>query len=277
MSNALRLRAWTDTALAAARDWRRYAPAVGSVAAHIAVLGAIAATMAVAPSRLGVKPAHPLPQQITVTLVSDANPPMRRPHEPPKQQAAPENAEPLPAPPRRRAERTAPAPSAPPAPAEQAANEPNVEFVPPGPTGVPLGLKSLLETNPCGQIVERMRGDCSLKWEKWAREGNLVYSPTLDRLAEMYPDFRPEPNAAVPGLPGAYEPGLGKSAALGGGKIMRSQGLMPGGPAGGTGIESIGGRLPPKNWQHQDPVFGSDNPRWLGLEPPRRDDPPRPN
>lgn len=245
-----RARAWPG--------WRRYAPAAGSVAAHVLVLmGALGMAAATSPR---ARPPPPEPQ-VTVQLITEVAPPppMRQPPPaPPASSAVQPETEQLPAAPQRRREQRSrapaptPAPTAP-TPGAQALNDEDAIAVPLGPSNVPLGLKPLLQTNPCSQRLERMRGDCDKRWAKLAAEGALVVSPTLERLAQLYPDFELEPddplNAKIPVPRGV--------------RSMTEPGVMPGGPGGGFGPESETSRLPPKNWQHQDPAFGSYKPSWL--------------
>jgi hypothetical protein len=70
-------------------------------------------------------------------------------------------------------------------------------------SGVPLGLRSLLETDPCHPEEGEARGDCSRNWSAMMARGDKSITPSYERLAELYPGFHP------PGQPGAT-PGTGR-------------------------------------------------------------------
>jgi hypothetical protein len=58
-------------------------------------------------------------------------------------------------------------------------------------SGVPLGLRSLLETDPCAPEDGDARGDCSRNWAAMMARGDKSMTPSYERLAELYPGFRP--------------------------------------------------------------------------------------
>jgi hypothetical protein len=251
----------TGSPLARWDGWRRFALAAGSSLAHVAVLAAMA-TMMAATAKVGARPPPPQtppPPMLSVTLVSDVAPkPLPKVPDPQPPTSA-NTSEVMPVPPKKKNERAAPKPEPLTAPAAQAQADSEVIPLPPSPTGVPLGLKKLLETNPCSQFLEKMRGDCSMRWAKLAEEGNLAYSPTLEALAKMYPDFEPDD----PTVPRWVPKRPSRNNLRGNGPIMAAEGVMPGGPGGGTGVENITGRLP---MAHPDPVFGNPNPNWLDMD-----------
>jgi hypothetical protein len=67
---------------------------------------------------------------------------------------------------------------------------------------VPLGLRSLLESDPCNPEEGDARGDCSRNWAAMMARGDKTISPSYERLAELYPGFRaPGQREALPGMP----------------------------------------------------------------------------
>jgi len=67
-------------------------------------------------------------------------------------------------------------------------------------SGVPLGLRSLLESDPCNPEEGNARGDCSRNWAAMMARGDKTISPSYERLAELYPGFRPPgQREAIPG------------------------------------------------------------------------------
>jgi hypothetical protein len=69
-------------------------------------------------------------------------------------------------------------------------------------SGVPLGLRSLLESDPCNPEEGDARGDCSRNWAAMMARGDKTISPSYERLAELYPGFRaPGQREALPGMP----------------------------------------------------------------------------
>lgn len=58
-------------------------------------------------------------------------------------------------------------------------------------SGVPLGLRSLLESDPCNPEDGKPYGNCSQNWGALMASGDKSVTPSYERLAELYPGFRP--------------------------------------------------------------------------------------
>lgn len=142
------------------------------------------------------------------------------------------------------------------------ATDDDVFVLPPAQTDVPLGLRGLLETNPCSQVMERLRGDCDSRWTELAEQGGLDFSPKLEELAKMYPGFQPEAAVSMFGMPKAPEQ-LTRRPSLAGGRTMAPLGSIPSGVATAGGPADQTGRLPPPSALHADPAWELP-PRWLG-------------
>lgn len=251
------------TARAMPNDWRSYGPAASSVAAHgLAVL--LVATLVTAPVLRDDLIMRPL----AVTLIPDLQPDVAPPPAIPEPQPAPAArpapapvvAEPIPA------ERRSTAPTADrPAPVTPGAGATEDDFFvpPPAETGAPLGLRGLLETDPCGQVIERLRGDCDSRWTALSEQGGLDYSPTLEELSKLYPGFQPPGPAASPfGIPKAPER-LTRKPSLSGGQVMAPLGDIRSGVGTAGGAADQTGRLPPPSAMHADPAWEL-RPRWFG-------------
>jgi hypothetical protein len=74
-------------------------------------------------------------------------------------------------------------------------------------SGVALGLRSLLESDPCRpEDGGEPRGDCSRDWATLMEQGDTSVTPSYARLAELYPGYRPPGSSGrFPGLSGAEE------------------------------------------------------------------------
>lgn len=245
--------------------WRTFGPASASVAAHVAILASLGALIAATNPR-PQPPAPPPPPTMAVTLVTNIAPPPPRAQTPrntaatpraaaPASEALPETAPAIRD--RRRSAMTDPRASA----SSGASADEEAEILPPARTGVPLGLRGLLEKSPCSQVIVRLRGDCDSRWAALAEQGGLDHSPTLDELAEMYPGFQLEEPDNPFWMPKAPER-LTRKASLSGGRVMGPMGAMPSGVAGAGGPSDSVGRLPPKNAMHADPAFEL-RPQWL--------------
>jgi hypothetical protein len=192
----------------------------------------------------------PRPAPISVTLLPDLPPPPSRPE--------PHASAPRPAPPvvRREAGRN-PTPAAPEAPSTVTTPAPDGEVYvgPPDATaqvGPPLGLRSLLEKNPCAGVADRMRGDCSLKWAKLIERGEYIQEPTREQLKRMYPGFAEEPSCGSKHM-GCINAGEKWTSLNGTHAVGRRNGAMT--SRLGSINESLD-RLGPKNEYQRDPGFG---------------------
>jgi hypothetical protein len=219
--------------LATWNGWRRYGPAAGSVATHIAI-GAAAVTLLAASN----KPKPMGERALEVTLIAEAalNPPSMSalppeaptpPKSQPKEEAIPDTQ----AAPRRQARKPASRQTgAPETIPEAGSNDEDSVYIGPmanAPPGVPLGLRSLLETDPCHPQDGIPRGDCRTDWAALMERGDLSITPSYMRLRELYPGYQ-APERQTRRTSGVFRPG----------------GPMPGGPAGIGGINDLTGRVP---------------------------------
>jgi hypothetical protein len=176
--------------------WRRYAPAAGSVATHV-VLGLALASMLAAtskPQRLGVI----APRQLEVTLVAETPLPPRgiRPTPPEPRRTPPPSqpkAEVLPDAPRtekdsRKDQKQQQAAAEPSATDEGGVylGESSVAL-----SGIPLGLRSFFETDPCHPKKGLPRGDCGSQWAEKLAKSDTLLVPTAQQLRRMYPGIIP--------------------------------------------------------------------------------------
>ncbi len=202
---------------------------------------------------------------LSVTLVSDVAPRLVSPPEPMR-----------PAPPTRNGaaplQRKTPAltsePEILPDPSAAPSVDTSAPAIAPPIDGVPAGLRTLMVSNPCRQVAERLRAACTSEFDNLAKEADKFNSEKLEALARKYPEFMPNDgrDSAWMSLHRYRRPELRPWLA---GSVNKATGVMPGGPAGGTGIESVTGRLPHFNWQTQDPAFEVQDPSWIGLPPVR--------
>jgi len=236
--------------------WRRYAPAAGSVATHL-VLGLAVVSMLAAtgkPQRMGVF----APPMIAVTLVSETPPPRGIRPTPPDAPKTPPQAEP-------KAEAL---PEKPPAAKDQrkdqkqqAAKQPETSATASTDeggvylgessialSGVPLGLRSLLETDPCHPKKGLPRGDCGPTWEEKFAKNQVVIIPTAQQLQRMYPGIV---------LPCRWKVGCegGEWISTNGTRSFGGKSPMASGAGGLQGIHDLVGRLP-QNPDFTDPGFG---------------------
>jgi hypothetical protein len=125
-------------------------------------------------------------------------------------------------------------------------------------SGVPLGLRSLLEEDPCAPKKGLPRGDCGPTWTQKFASNTYTITPSEQQLKRMYPGIIP---------PCPYKTGCERSAMNING--TRSVGRAPpgsirdtgsaspmaGGAAGLGGLHDSIGRLG-FNPDHTDPGFG---------------------
>jgi len=214
---------------------RRIAPALGSVVTHAAMALALVSLMAASTSP---KPA-PLrvqrPPELEVTLIAETPPIMRQTT--PSPSTAPPSSTPR-------------SDSVPAAPAEkprkghkQAAKKPapthsDDEGVYVGPSvlsqsDVPLGLRGMLEADPCSWNEEsRKSPQCAPSWGQKLALGGLLVEPSEATLKRMYPGFGEGPSRGDM-LKQRHEPG-----------VFQPRGLPNGGVEGLGGIHDLVGRLP---------------------------------
>jgi hypothetical protein len=189
------------------------------------------------------------PAAISVTLLPDLPTPSR----PEPQASAPRPAPPVPR--RETARKAKPAAPEPSSSVTTAEPDGDVYVGPPSATaqvGPPLGLRSLLEKDPCSSVAEKMRGDCSTKWAKLIEKGEYVQEPTREQLKRMYPGFGEEPSCGSSHM-GCIKAGERWTSLNGTHEVTRKNG------AGTSRLGSINemiGRLGPHNEYHRDPGFG---------------------
>lgn len=173
--------------------WRRAGPAAGSLATHVVLGGAVFAVIASAPPmRLGDERST-----LEIELIAEAMPAEGLVPTPPDARRAPppssskDEVLPIEAPPRDARLKQASANSD----AWDGAKSDEDGGVYRGQSaarsGVPLGLRSLLETDPCNPEEGRPYGNCSQNWGALMASGDKSVTPSYERLAELYPGFRP--------------------------------------------------------------------------------------
>lgn len=235
--------------------WRRVAPACGSVVVNAIALSVVMTGLTAGGTETSRQRAAPRPA-IAVTLISETPPPKPQPRKaaPVESRSAPPPAETSPRSPANfvPAKRKTETPSAG-SHAPTAENEDGVYIGPPGVDqgGPPLGLRGLLKKDPCNNLMEKLRGDCDLKWGKLLAEGEVVQEPSIEQLKRMYPGFVDEPSCGSSHM-GCLEADW---RSLNGTRPF-PRGPASGGPAGLGGPASGVGRLPPPNEYHRDPGFG---------------------
>lgn len=247
--------------------WRRWAPAAGSFVAHVflgmAVFSMLAATAR--PSRVVV----PLPSSLEVTLVAEtaAPPPGRRPTPPDAQKARPRSeslpdaadTQPIAKDPRKDQKK-------------QGALRPDIAGGTPlddkggvylgdaamADSGAPLGLRSLMEEDPCKPKKGLPRGDCGPRWAEKFASNNVQILPTEAQLRRMYPGIIPPCPYKVGCDAGEWRSSIGTRSVAGrdgaAGRMYYGN-AMNAGAAGLGGIHDIVPRLP-FNPDHVDPGFG---------------------
>ena len=241
--------------------WRVYGPAAGSAVTH-GILAAVFASMLAASGGERMAPQTPLlpPRTLDVTLVSEALPP---------QGIRPTPPDPRRAPPKPPPEKSATLPEAPPAQTRDRKDQKQQQAAAPATTGgaasddkggvylgdsslaesgVPLGLRGLLETDPCNPKFGPKRGDCATRWDQRIGMNPSLISPSEEELKRMYPGIIP---------PCPYKVGCDdkKGMLLNGTRSAGPKGPMAGGPGGQGGIHDLVGRLG-FNPDHTDPGFG---------------------
>jgi hypothetical protein len=194
------------------KDWRRCGPAAGSLVTHLCMGVGLIVLMGAAqePRRIGLEYGSPL----EVELFAEAMPAEGLEATPPEARLAPPSrVEPgvevlFKA--RRQPERDAridPRQTASFEPESPGGADPEEEGgvyrgdATYARSGVALGLRSLLETDPCNPDDGAARGDCSRDWAALMEQGDVSVSPSYQRLAELYPGYR------APGRRGLY-PGV---------------------------------------------------------------------
>lgn len=224
--------------------WRRLAPLAASVLVNAIIVVGITSLTA-----RGMQPIA-RPAAISVTLLPDLPPPPSRPE--------PRASAPRPAPPvirqapGRKAEPVAPQPD----PGAAAPSPDGEVYVGPpdasAQAGPPLGLRSLLEKDPCSSAAERTRGDCSTKWAKLIEKGEYIQEPTREQLKKMYPGFGEEPSCGSKHM-GCIKADEEWTSLNGTHAVTRKNGA---GTARLGSINEMIGRLGPHNEYQRDPGFG---------------------
>jgi hypothetical protein len=231
-------------------NWRRYAPAAGSVVTHIVLAAVFVSFLAASGGeRMPLKPAPPM---LEITLVAETPTAPIRPLAPgpPPRPTQPRASDPSPeAPPVAKNQNQKR--SAGPAPAAPADSEDGVYLgdADLALSQVPLGLRGLMEEDPCANRAGKLRLDCETWSEKIGR-GELLAAPTLAQLKRMYPGFVETCRWRV-GCDG------GEWASTNGTRSVYSYNGSPmmSGAGGLGGIHELVGRLG-FNPDHTDPGFG---------------------
>lgn len=244
--------------------WRTYGPAAGSAVTHVFLALLFASMLAASGGERMPPPKQPLPPpSLDVTLVSEALPPQGIRPTPPDSRRAPQKPSP---------EKAAPLPEAPPVQSRDRKDQkPQQQAAAPAVTGgavsddkggvylgeagvarsgVPLGLRGLLETDPCNPKFGPKRGDCTTRWDEKIGMNPDLLTPSDEELKRMYPGIIPPCRFRV-GCEG------GEWISINGTRSVFSPngGPMMGGAGGQGGIGSVTGRLP-LHPDHVDPGFG---------------------
>lgn len=240
--------------------WRRYAPVAGSIVSHV-FLGMALISMLAAAGKPRPVPTAVVQPRLEVTLVAETPPPPRgiRPT-PPEAPKAPPRSDP----------KSEPLPAAPPVARDprkdkkqqQAAAQPAIAGGVPSDdkggvylgdadfalSGVPLGLRSLLETDPCRPKKGLPRGECGASWKEKLAQGNLLEVPTRAQLRRMYPGI-------IPPCPHKVGCDGGEWISTNGTRSFGDKSPMASGPGSLGGPHDVVGRLPQKP-DFVDPGFG---------------------
>ncbi len=228
--------------------WRRFGPAVGSIAAHI-VIGAAIVCVIAASVKPRPAPSMPLPRppELQVTLVAETPRPQPRPPERPAPRPRPQaDADTVPVQPR----------SAPRKEEQREETRPIEEpdddsvFVPPSifAEDVPLGLRNMAIEDRCNPRKGLKPLDCDQQWTDKIGRTQSWQVASKEELNQFYGDIIGPCRFNV-----GCEPGEWKST---NGTRSVSGSPMAGGAAGlTTGAESLTGRLP-LHPDHVDPGFG---------------------
>lgn len=232
-------------------NWRRYAPAAGSVVTHIVLAAVFISFLAASGGeRMPLKPAPPM---LEITLVAETPTAPSRPLAPgpPPRPTQPRASDPpLDAPPpvtknQKQKQATGPA-SAAPADSEDGVYLGDADLAL---SQIPLGLRGHMEEDPCSNRAGKLRLDCDTWSEKIAR-GELLASPTLAQLKRMYPGFVETCRWRVGCDGGDWISTNGTRS------VFNAFGSpMMSGPGGLGGLHESIERLPP-NPDHRDPGFG---------------------
>jgi hypothetical protein len=125
-------------------------------------------------------------------------------------------------------------------------------------SGAPLGLRSLLEADPCKPKNGLPHGDCGPSWAEKFASNNFQIIPTEAQLRRMYPGIIPPCPYKVGCEGGAWISANGTRSVAGrdaaAGALYRGNPSVAG-PGGLGGIHELVGRLP-FNPDHVDPGFG---------------------
>lgn len=119
--------------------------------------------------------------------------------------------------------------------------------------GPPAGLRSLLESDPCADIVKRLQDACRLRWAGAMAPGGGLSPKVLADMTSEFPGFAP------PGVFCSLHLGCGARAGvrnLNGTRPVEAVSPMASGAGGLGGVHDLVGRLPPPNAYHVDPGFG---------------------
>lgn len=228
------------------RGWRRYAPAAGSVIAHIVVGAAIVGVMAAA-----VKPRPapnvqpPKPPELHVTLIAETPRPQPRPADRPAPRPPRATPDKIPDQPRqapRKEERRE----------EEVAETPDDDsvFVPPSifSDNVPLGLRNMASEDRCNPRKGIKPPDCGPQWSEKVGPTPGWQLASQDELKQFYGDIIGPCRFNVGCEPGEWISSMGTRSVSGS--------PMAGGAAGlSSGAEGQTGRLP-LHPDHIDPGFG---------------------
>jgi hypothetical protein len=246
--------------------WRRCAPVAGSVATHV-VLGAAIFSILAATSKPSGQLALRLQPQLEVTLVAESLPPKGTRATPPDAPKAPpqsdvkpstDTAPPIARAPRKEEKRSGARPAISGGKPSEDEGGVYLEDSDLADSGVPLGLRGLLERDPCEPKKGLPRGDCGPTWTQKFASNTYTITPSEQQLKRMYPGIIP---------PCPYKSGCERSAMNING--TRSVGRAPpgslrdtgsgtpmaGGAAGLGGLHDSVGRLG-FNPDHTDPGFG---------------------
>jgi hypothetical protein len=246
--------------------WRRCGPVAGSVATHV-VLGAAILSVLAATSKPSPRVAMLAIPQLEVTLVAESLPPKGHKPTPPDAPKAPPQSEVRPS-----TDAAPPIARAPRKDEKRSGARPAVSGGKPSEdeggvylgdsdlaeSGVPLGLRSLLEADPCAPKKGLPRGGCGPTWTMKFASTSYTITPSEAQLRRMYPGIIP---------PCPYKVGCERSAMNingtrsvgreppGSPRDTGSGSPMAGGAAGLGGLNESIGRLG-FNPDHTDPGFG---------------------
>jgi hypothetical protein len=246
--------------------WRRIAPIAGSVGTHV-VLGVAIFSVLAATTKPSPRVAPQVEAQLQVTLIAESLPPKGwrptppdAPKAPPQSEVKPSTdvAPPIAKTPRKDEKRSGQRPAV--SGGKPSEDEGGVYLGDSAlaDSGVPLGLRSLLEADPCAPKKGLPRGDCGPNWTQKFASNTYTIMPSEQQLKRMYPGIIP---------PCPYKTGCERSAMNINGtrsvgrpppgsiRDTGSSSPMAGGAAGLGGLYDSVGRLG-FNPDHTDPGFG---------------------